>query len=374
VAAPASTASSIGRTLHARGHPDGSARLRIGMIAPPWFGIPPSSYGGIESICHWLVEGLRARGHHVVLAAAGSSPIQGSFVQTYAKPPSARLGELLPELVHAAEARRGLDSMALDVIHDHSAAGPLTAGHRNIPTVVTAHGPVGGELGRFYRALGDRISLVAISDAQRRAAPDLRWLGTVHNAIPTSEYPYRAFKEDFLLFLGRLSRDKGADLALEAARATGRSLILAGKCTEPSERQYFEREIRPQLTSAIEYVGEVDVATKKDLLSRARCLLFPIRWEEPFGIVMIEAMACGTPVVALKAGSVPEVVCDGTTGFICQEAAELPEAIEATGALNARDCRDHVRRSFDVRLMVESYEQAYRELLRHSATVSDRQM
>jgi glycosyltransferase involved in cell wall biosynthesis len=345
--------------------------LRIGMIAPPWFEIPPTKYGGIEAMCHWLVRGLRARGHHVVLVAAGRDRMSGSFVQTYASPPRARLGQALPELVHAAEASRALDALGLDLIHDHSAAGPLMAGSRRSPTLVTAHGPVTGELGRFYRALGDRIWLVAISESQRRAVEDLRWVRTVHNGIRVEDYPYVASKDPFLLFMGRMSPEKGAHLAIQAARAAHRRLVLAGKCIEPAERAYFESEIRPHLSADVRYVGEVGGFAKKRLLSRARCLLFPIRWEEPFGMVMIEAMACGTPVVALAGGSVEEIVREGTTGFVRSEVEDLPEAIEAAGGLLPQDSRDHVSGSFGAEAMVAGYEAAYREVIRQ-ASAADR--
>jgi glycosyltransferase involved in cell wall biosynthesis len=322
-------------------------------------------------MCSLLVEGLRARGHQVFLAAAGPKRTPGEFFQTYRVPPSRRLGQAIPELVHAARSSRALDSAGLDVIHDHSAAGPLAAAWRRAPTVATTHGPVTGEMGDFYRALNDQIWLVAVSDAQRRSAKDLRWVRTVHHGIDVRAYPFRESKDPFLLFLGRMSREKGAHLAIEAARATGRQLILAGKCIEPDEVEYFETEIRPRLSDDVRFVGELDSLSKTHFLSRARCLLFPIQWAEPFGIVMIEAMACGTPVVALSGGSVEEIVSDGRTGFVRTDPDELPEAIEAAGLLDPFVCRDHVSRRFDVEAMVDGYELVYRYVIRRSQ-VGDR--
>ena len=203
-------------------------------------------------------------------------------------------------------------------------AGPLVAAGRDVPTVVTVHGPVAGELGEYYRQLGTTVSLVAISDRQRRIAPDLNWLATVHNALRVDGFPFRDEKEDWVFFLGRCVQDKGMHVAIDAARAAGRRIVLAAKCTEPLEKAYFEAEIAPRLGPDTEWLGEVSSAEKKELLSRAGCLLFPILWEEPFGMVMIEALACGTPVVALRRGSVPEVVIDGLTGIVCDDPDELP--------------------------------------------------
>ena len=336
--------------------------LRIVVVAPPWFEIPPRAYGGIEWLCYWLVEGLITRGHDVTLIAAGQNHTRAQFIRTHDETPSPRLGEPLPELIHAARAARALDQLELDVIHDHSFAGPLSAGARAIPTVVTAHGPVQGELGDYYRSLHPNVSLVAISEAQRRNAPDLPWVATVHNAIPVEEYPFRTDKEEFVLFLGRMSPEKGPHLAIDAAREAGWPLVLAGKCNEPREHDYFEREIQPRLGPDVDWIGQADVPTKKDLLARARCLLFPIQWEEPFGIVMAEAMACGTPVVALRGGSVDEVVEHEVTGFICDAASELPEAIKRAELIDPSDCRDRARLHFDVAAMVSRYESVYRRV------------
>jgi glycosyltransferase involved in cell wall biosynthesis len=207
------------------------------------------------------------------------------------------------------------------------------------------------------------VDLVAISRAQRRAAPDLSWLGTVHNAVDVASFPYRADKEDFLLFLGRLHPDKGVHLAIDAARCAGLPIVVAGKCTEAVEQEYFVSHVQPRLGPDVTIFGTADAAAKRDLLSRAAALVFPILWDEPFGMVMIEAMACGTPVVALRRGSVPEVVVDGVTGVLCDEPEELPAAIAAARRLAPEDCREHVRVRFDVDTMVSGYETLYRQAL-----------
>lgn len=348
--------------------------MRIAMIAPPWFTVPPQGYGGVENVCADLVDGLVARGHEVSLIGAGQPGTQaGRFVATYAEPPSGRLGEPLPEVLHSAAAAQVLDGLDVDVVHDHTLAGPLLARGRRMPTVVTMHGPVADEPGEYYRLLARTVDLVAISQAQRRAAPDLSWLGTVHNAVDVDSFPFRAEKDDMLLFLGRMHPDKGVHLAIDAARRAGLPIVVAGKCTEPLEREYFRTHVEPRLGPDVTIFGPADATQKRDLLSRAAALVFPILWDEPFGMVMIEAMACGTPVVALRRGSVSEVVVDGVTGVICDDLEELPAAITAARRLAPADCREHVRTRFDVDTMVRGYESLYREaiLLRVPAPGND---
>ena len=334
--------------------------LRIAMIAPPWFEVPPRGYGGVENVCADLVDALVARGHRVTLIGAGRNGTKAEFVATYADPPSARLGEPMPEVLHAARAGQVLADLDIDLVHDHTLAGPLLAHGRSFPTIVTAHGPVAGEHGDYYRALADRIGLVAISEAQRRVSPALPWLGTVHNAVHVDTFPFRADKDESLLFLGRMNPDKGPHLAIDAARAAGLPIIVAGKCNEAPERAYVRAEIAPRLGQDVTMFGSADAREKRELLAAASALVFPICWDEPFGMVMIEAMACGTPVVAFRRGSVPEIVVDGVTGILCNRPDELPAAIHAARQLSARACREHVARNFDVSALAEGYEDVYR--------------
>lgn len=337
--------------------------LRLGVIAPPWFELPPRGYGGIEWMCYWLIEGLVRRGHDVTYVASGRNRTSARFIQTFSRPPSERLGESVPEIVHASVADRFLHDLDLDLVHDHSFAGPLLARGRRCPTVVTAHGPVDGDLEDYYREVGTSASLVAISRAQRRQRPRLPWVATVHNAIPTNEYPFKRHKEPFAVWLGRMSPEKGAHVAIDAARHGGWPLVMAGKCNEPAEKHYFDVEIAPRLGPGIEWTGEADTQRKKELLARASCLLFPIQWEEPFGIVMVEALACGTPVIALRRGSVPEVVLDGITGFVCDRPSQLSECLDKTDSIDPKDCRDHAATHFDSSTMVDGYESVYSSLV-----------
>jgi glycosyltransferase involved in cell wall biosynthesis len=346
--------------------------LRIAVVAPPWFPIPPSGYGGIEAMVYTLVEGMVARGHEVVLVGAGSHRTSARFLGTYQHPPLERMGEGLPEIAHALVALEHLENLDVDVVHDHSLAGPLTSGWLRTPVVVTAHGPITGDLEPYYRVLGRRVGLVAISDSQRDTGQHLPWMSRVYNAIPVDEYPFETQKEDFCLFLGRIGAEKSPELAIEAARRAGYPIVIAAKCNEPPEKRYFEEHVRPLLGPDAHWFGEANTAQKKDLLARARCLVFPIQWDEPFGIVMVEAMACGTPVVALRRGSVPEVVVDGVTGFICDQPDELPEAVRSVDELDAKACRRRVFDCFDVADMVEGYEAVYRRMILRASNRRDR--
>lgn len=344
--------------------PDCAVPLHIAMVAPPWFDVPPPAYGGVEAVVADLVDDLAARGHEITLIGAGKNLTNAHrFIPLWDDPPSERLGEPFPEVVHAARVAETLDHLDADVVHDHSLAGPLLARGTPVPTVITVHGPVNGEVGDYYQALGNSVRMIAISEAQRANAPDLPWAATVHNAIRASTFPFRADKEEFVLFLGRLHPDKGAHLAIDAARAVGLPIVLAGKCSEPLEKAYLEREIKPRLGPDVELFGVADAQAKRDLLSRACAMLFPICWEEPFGLVMIESMACGTPVVALRRGSVPEVIVNGVTGIVADDPEQLPEGIELARLLDPEACQAHVAANFTTEVMAARYEEAYLRVL-----------
>jgi glycosyltransferase involved in cell wall biosynthesis len=334
------------------------------MVVPPWYEVPPSGYGGIEMICASLVDALCARGHEVTILGAGSGTSTAArFIAATPEPQFARLGEILPELRHAAVVNRILAEGDFDVVHDHTLGGPLAAATRPMPTVMTVHNPPGGDLGDFCGALGDNITLVAISDAQRRVRPELNWAATVHNALDTSNFAAVPATDGPVLWLARFTADKGPDLAIEACRAAGLPLVLAGKCTEPDERRYLDETILPLLGPDVELIRDADRATVRRLLEEARCLIMPIRWEEPFGMVMIEAMAMGRPVVGLSRGSVPEVVAHGVSGWVCDDPAELPDALLRVGELDPVRVADMARDRFNAELMARRYERVYLDAL-----------
>jgi glycosyltransferase involved in cell wall biosynthesis len=350
-------------------------RPRVVLVAPPYFDVPPKAYGGVEAVVADLADTLVARGHQVTLIGAGEPGTAARFVPVWEETIPDRLGEPYPEIVHAMKVRRAVERLVategVDVIHDHTFAGPLNApayDRLGIPTVITVHGPVDDpDLARYYRELAGGgtggVHLVAISDRQRSLAPDLPWVGMVHNALRPEDWPFRRDKEDYALFLGRFNPQKAPHLAPDAAHEAGVPLVLAGKCAEPEEKEYFEREIAPRLTDRDRYVGVADATAKRELLARARCLLFPVRWEEPFGMVMIESMVCGTPVVALRGGAVPEVVVDGVTGLVLDDPAGLPGALTRVRDLDPAACRAHVVENFGVDKLGAGYEAVYHHVL-----------
>jgi glycosyltransferase involved in cell wall biosynthesis len=340
--------------------------LRIAVVAPPFYELPPDGYGGIERVCWSLAEGLVDRGHDVTLVGAGPSRTRARFVATFAEAQQEGVeSETLTEVLHAARAAAALEELELDLVHDHTRAGLLGAAARRVPTLATVHAPVAGPESQapLYEALSRWISLAALSEAQRRAAPGLPWAGTVPNGIAVDDFPFRADKQDFLLYLGRMSPQKGVHVAIRAAREAGRRLVIAGAPTIASERAYFEEQVRPSLGDGVEWVGEVAGEARTSLLARAACLLFPIAWDEPFGLVLVEALACGTPVVALRAGSVPEIVADGETGFVRDAPDELADAIRALASIDPARCRAVAAERFGVEAMVAGYEALYRRLL-----------
>jgi glycosyltransferase involved in cell wall biosynthesis len=340
------------------------------MVVPPWYELPPSGYGGIELICSALVNALCSRGHDVTVFGAGQrTGTAARFVSTVAEPQYERLGHGMPDALHAARVSELLADGQYDVVHDHSLCGPLTAGYRAAPTVVTVHGPADTELGDLYAALGEHIHLVAISDSQRRRRPDLRWAATIHNAIDPAQFVAAPTPGGPVVWLARFSPDKGPDLAIMACRAAGLPLVLAGKCNEPGEARYLQEAIRPMLGDDVRLVINGDRITTNRLLAGARCLIMPIRWHEPFGMVMIEAMASGKPVVALRRGAVPEIVRHGTTGWVCDDPSELPGALLRVGDLHPDDCVAHARSAFSANLMARRYERVYRQAIAQARRV-----
>ena len=338
-------------------------RLQIALVAPPFYEIPPSGYGGIESVVALLADGLVDRGHEVTLIAAGDPGTKAMTLLTFDDPQWPRLGRPEPELLHAARVAGLLADLAPDVVHDHSAIGPAFSRDRAWPTVVTSHGPATGDWGDYLAAAGEGMYLVAISQAQVDMAPRLPWRRVVHNALDVAGIPCQQDKGDHLVWLGRMSPDKAAHVAIDLARQAGRRILLAGKVSEPDEKDYFDREVRPRLGDDAEFVDEVAGDDKYAFLGGAAGFLFPLEWEEPFGMVLIEAMACGTPVLSLSRGAVPEVVVDGRTGFVRREAAELVPLVDRLGEIDPSACRAHVEESFAPERMVSGYEEAYRDRL-----------
>ena len=337
--------------------------LRIAMVVPPWYELPPPGYGGLEQVCAALVDALVARGHEVTLfGAGGSTGTSARFVPTRPELQTHRLGQALPELAHLARVNRLISPESFDIVHDHTTIGPMVAPLRPVPTVATVHGSPVGELGDILREV-DRgvVGLAAISHAQRRLRPELPWMATVHNGIRWDEMPHKRERgAGPVLWLARFSADKGPDLAIRSCRAAGLPLVLAGKADDPTEQRYLAEVIEPMLGPDVSLVRNPDRSTCVELLLAAQCMIMPIRWEEPFGMVMVEAMATGTPVVALNRGAVPELVRPGETGLVCDDPEDLPRALRRVVSFDPAACVAHVRREFSAERMAEGYERLYR--------------
>jgi glycosyltransferase involved in cell wall biosynthesis len=340
--------------------------VRIAIIATPWAPIPPSLYGGIEQAIDAEARGMAAAGHEVLLFTTGDSscPVPRQWLLPEAE--GERMGVAVPEVRHVLAAYEAVADF--DVVHDHTIVGPAMASQGGIgggapPVVTTIHGPLDGELAEIYRRIGDSVGLIAISHAQTRPAPDVTIARVIHHGVTASEFPLGDGKGDYFVFLGRLSADKGAHRAIAAAEKAGVTLILAGKVRERAEKEYFEQEVAPHLSDEIRFVGEVPHDEKLRLLAGARATLFPIRWNEPFGLVMIESLACGTPVVAFPEGAAPEVIVDGSTGFLVNSEGEMADAIASVGEIDRNACRAAIEGYFSVDRMVREHLELFEDVV-----------
>jgi glycosyltransferase involved in cell wall biosynthesis len=339
------------------------APLRIAVVAPPWYALPPQGYGGIELVVTLLVRDLRARGHSVLVFGA-----EGSDLGTIACAPQgwdADLGQpsgSARELTYLARVCRRLGrSGSIDVIHDHSGfAGVLAATLLDVaPVVHTVHGPLFELQRTFYRSLGDSAGLVAISHSQRRSAPALSWLGTVHNAVDVAALRTGTAAErgGYLLCLARVCSDKGQHVAIEVARRTGRRLVLAGKVEDsPEGRAYFEESIAPFIDGdLVVHIPNVAGVEKADLLARAHALLAPIHWPEPFGLSVAEALVSGTPAISFSLGAASELIDHGTTGFVVDDVDRMVAAVADCTWIDPLACARTGRARFHPRVMGERY-------------------
>jgi glycosyltransferase involved in cell wall biosynthesis len=335
--------------------------MKVAILSPPWFPVPPTGYGGIEWIVSLLADGLTDAGHDVTLFASGDSRTRARLAAIYEEAPSELIGRTMPDLRHVLSAYERAEDF--DVINDHT--GPLGATLGSLvetPVVHTVHGPLNGEPGEVYESIArvaPEVGLISLSLNQRRPKPDLNWVANVPNALDLEHYPSHPHKGDYLLFLGRMNREKGAHRAIWLAMELGLPLKLAGKMREQREQEYFAELVEPHLGHGIEYLGEVNHGTKVELLQNARCTLFPIDWEEPFGLVMIESMACGTPVIATRRGAVPEVIQDERGGIVVDEWREAPAALERADELDPVECRRYAEERFAPERMVGDYVRAY---------------
>ncbi len=339
--------------------------MRIAMIAPVWIPVPPEGYGGIERMLKLLVDELVEMGQEVTLFAAGPSRTRAHQVITYEEAPTSHMGETLFDARHVGLAFREIRKGGFDLVHDHSGFIPTAfAGLLPVPLVHTLHGPFEPQVKAFYETFAQDAHYVTISRYQQTRCPGLNYAGVVYNAVDLEEHSPIGEKEDYLVYISRLCEDKGAHHAVRIARDTGHRLILAGKIDPGKDREFFEREIEPWLDGErIFYEGEVPQRRKTELMARARAFLFPIQWEEPFGLVMAEALACGTPVLTTRWGAAPEVVEHGKTGFVADAPDELPALLERIGEIDPAVCRAEAERRFSPRAMALGYLEVYRRVL-----------
>jgi glycosyltransferase involved in cell wall biosynthesis len=345
-------------------------RLRIAMIAPPWYPVPPPAYGGIESVVAVLSDALVARGHHVELFCARGSTSTAT-VRPLLRPRPDSIERALFEVDHVARAFAAIDVAArgdgrFDIVHDHCGFTTLAMADRlATPVVHTVHGPFDEDAKAFYARHGFKGAIVCLSRAQARQAPARMRIGAiVPNPINLAQWPRYDEVREHLLWIGRMNPVKGPHLAIRVARASGLPLVLAGP-VQPGFEEFFAREVEPHVDGEqIRFVGEVGGEDKRRLYAQARALLMPIRWSEPFGMVMIEALASGTPVLAFPCGAAPEIVIHGETGFLVDDEAEMAEMIEPAAQLEAARCRASVAERWTPERVAAGYESVYRAALR----------
>jgi glycosyltransferase involved in cell wall biosynthesis len=340
--------------------------MRIAQVAPLYERVPPQLYGGTERVVSYLTEELVRLGHEVTLFASGDSETSARLVAACPRALWRDLDvrETLPHHVRLMELAFE-DVGRFDLIHFHTdyLHFPLVRRHR-CPSLTTLHGMVHPhDVRALFEEYRD-VPLVSISNEQRRPLPDANWAGTVYHGLPRESFTFRGEPGRYLVYLGRMSPEKRVDRAIEIARRAGAQLKIAAKIY-PEERDYFDHTLAPLIRAAkplVEFVGEIGQRERDELLGNATAFLFPIEWPEPFGLVMIEALACGTPVIAWRRGSVPEVLEEGVTGRIVESIEEGVRAVESIAGLSRAACRRAFEQRFDARRMALDYVDLYQRV------------
>jgi glycosyltransferase involved in cell wall biosynthesis len=338
--------------------------MRIAQVSPLHESVPPKLYGGTERVVSYLTEELVRQGHDVTLFASGDSQTAAELVPVC--PTALRLSDCVDPLVHhfilLEEVWRRAEDF--DVIHFHIdyLAFPLLRRHGSAH-ITTLHGRLDiPDLQALYREYGE-MPLVSISNSQRQPLAWANWRATVYHGLPLELHQPSTKQEGYLAFLGRVSPEKRLDWAIEVARRAGKELRVAAKI-DRVDQAYFDLEIRPLLDLPhVNYIGEIDERQKQDFLGGAAAVLFPVDWPEPFGLVQIEAMACGTPVMALRRGSVPEIIDEGLTGFICDDLEEMVDAVRWVEVFDRAQCRRVFEQRFSAERMAEDYLKVYEGLI-----------
>ncbi len=342
--------------------------MRIAQVAPIWGRCPPEKYGGIELIVSLLTEELVRRGHDVTIFATGNSITKANLRSIYDKPPRELVGSPIPGLLHAQYAFQTckFETPRFNVIHSHiGILGIVLSSFLPTPTLHTLHGIFPESAKKLFLFNKDKF-YNSVSDSQRVGCPELNYVCTVYNAIDVEKFEFNPKKEDHFIFISRFSPEKGAHLAIDIAKRAGIKLIISGK-VDPCDREYYQTKIKPFVDGEqIIEVPELEFQEKVKLYGEAKAFIFPLQWSEPFGLVMIEAMATGTPVIAFKRGSVPEIVKNEATGWVVDTVDEMISIVKTVDSLSdgrraaiAMACRKHVESNFSVERMVDDYERAY---------------
>jgi len=338
--------------------------VKIGIIAPPWVPVPPVSYGGTELIVDMLARGLDFAGHEVVLFTTGDSTCPVPMKYLLENSEGMKMGDMLIEIGHSLAAYEQITDV--DIIHDHTVIGPLcSTGQTDIPVVTTNHGPFQDNTMGFWKGVSNRdIPIISISNDQASHADDqINISKVIHHGIDSQRIPTGNGGGGYLACLGRMAKDKGIHIAASVARQAGKKLLIAAKMREPLEHEYFETMVKPLLGDGIEYLGELNTKDKFELLADAEGLLNPIQWAEPFGLVMIEALASGTPVIASPIGAAPEIVTNGLTGFLCNDESEMVEAISNLDQIDRAACRWEAENTFSMKRMVQDHIDFYQQVI-----------
>jgi len=339
--------------------------MKIAQVAPLYESIPPKLYGGTERVVSYLVEALVAEGHDVTLFASGDSVTKATLVPLTAEALRLQGDKVKDPLAHHVRALEIIFRTAADyeVLHFHLdyLHFPLLRQSAH-PALTTLHGRLDGpDLSPLFREYPE-LPLVSISNSQRLPLAWANWVGTVYHGLPENLYRPIYQPDEYLVFLGRIAPEKRLDRAIAIAEATGLLLKVAAK-VDAADQEYFQEVIEPLMASSVvEFVGELSDLEKQNLLGHAKALLFPIDWPEPFGLVMIEAMACGTPVVAFRAGSTPEIVVEGRSGFLVSSLAEAIAAVRRVDEISRETCRAEFERRFTARRMADDYVKLYEGL------------
>ncbi len=341
-------------------------RLRIAMVAPPWIPVPPRGYGGIELVVDLLGRELLRRGHDLTVFACQGSDPELNVVALADDDWFDDLGtpdQRVREATYLRRVYQFIKGDRFDIVHEHTEYPGIMLAHTlgvSFPAVATMHGRIGPKEHDFLREVDSEIGLVAISEAQKVGSEDIRWDAVVHNAVDARSLRFSARKDDFLLQLARITPDKGQHIAIEVARQVNLPLVLAGKLDpDTRSREYFATKVAPHLGDRVSWIENAVGEEKKDLLAQARAMLFPIAWDEPFGLAMVEAMASGTPVLAFPRGAARELVEPGVTGFLGDTAEELAELVGRLGEIDPERCRASVAERFNVGRMADGYEAVY---------------